>query len=273
MSKTRKALLVMLMLALVKRPLDKLLASMLPDISVEAAPQLLAIAAMTLLLMGVPALLLRPWGSPRLVKLERQWPWLLLTPVAAVMLRAAMTPADAAWQRVLMRAEAVLPLPDAAVNTIPMPETAAAVALYIVTLAAVPALAEEIFFRGSLLTGLLDSSRRGTAVLLTAACFTLLHGNIVNLPTLLAASLLLTLLMLHTGNVMVPVATHFFYNITAFVEGEAPVWGSILSGAALIALAVYIIARQPKMAHPPMKKADGLLAAAALAALAVVNFV
>ena len=273
MSKMRKALLVMLTLALVKRPLDALLASVLPDISVEAAPQLLAAAAVTLLLMGVPALLLRPWMSPRLVRAEKQWPWLLLTPFVAALTRAAMTPVDAAWRHVLERAAEVLPLTVGTADNVPMPESAATVALYIVTLAVVPALAEEAFFRGSLLTGLLDGSHRVTAVLLTTAFFALLHGNLEFLPGLLVISLLLTLLMLHSGSVGVSAATHFFYNISAFVWDEAPLWGSILSGVLLIGLAAYIIVRQPRIAHPPMKGADRLIAAAAFVLLAAMYFV
>lgn len=258
MSKMRKALLVMLALALVKRPLDMLLAAVLPDVSVEAAPQLLAAAATALLLLGVPALLLRPWTSNRLVRAEKQWPCLLLAAAAALLTRAAMTPVDAVWQQALgLTAEAM-----------PAPESAAMVALYILCLAIVPAAAEEAFFRGSLLTGLLDGCRRATAIVLTTLFFALMHGSLANLPSLLVISLLLTLLMLHSGHVVAPVTAHFFYNISALVWVQLPLWGSILSGALLIVLAVYILIRQPKMAHPPMRWLDGLIAGAALIVLA-----
>lgn len=258
MSKMRKALLVMLVLALVKRPLDMLLAAVLPDISVEAAPQLLAAAATALLLLGMPALLLRPWTSPRLVQPEKQWPCLALAICVPLLTRAAMTPVDAAWQQALgLMAESM-----------PVPQSAAMVALYILCLAIVPAVAEEAFFRGSLLTGLLDGSRRATAVVLTTLFFALMHGSLASLPSLLAVSLMLTLLMLHSGQVWVPVTAHFFYNICALAWGQIPWWGSLISGALLMVLTVYIIFRQPKMAHPPMKGLDGLIAEAALVALA-----
>nr|MBR4280535.1 CPBP family intramembrane metalloprotease [Clostridia bacterium] len=263
MSKMRKALLVVLTLALIKLPLDKLLAAVLPDVSVDAAPQLLATAAVTLLLMGVPALLLRPWTSPRLVRTEKRWTCLLLAVITAVLTRAALTPVDAAWQNAL----------GLAAQTMPLPESAGETALYIVALALIPAVAEELFYRGSLLTGLLDGSRRGTAVLLTTAMFALMHGSLANLPGLLVISLLLTLLMLHSGSVAAPLAAHFFYNICALIWGSVPLWGSILSGAGLIALTGCIILRQPKLVHPPMKRADGLIAAAALAVLAAQYFV
>ena len=263
MSRMRKALLVLLTLALVKRPLDMLLAAVLPDISVEAAPQLLAAAATALLLLGVPALLLRPWTSPRLVQPEKQWPCLALAISAPLLTRAAMTPVDAAWQQAL----------DLTAESMPVPQSAAMVALYILCLAIVPAVAEEAFFRGSLLTGLLDGSHRITAVLLTTASFALLHGSIESLPSLLVISLLLTLLMLHSGQVWVPVTAHFFYNICALPWRGVPLWGSILSGSLLIGLAIYIVIRQPKMAHPPMKGLDGLIAAAAFVLLAAMYFV
>ena len=258
MSKARKALLVVLTLALIKRPLDVLLAAVLPDASVALAPQLLAAAAVTLLLLGVPALLLRPWTSPRLVQPEKQWPCLALAFCVPMLTRGAMTPVDAAWQELLGLTAAVTPLPGNAAET----------ALYILCMAAIPAAAEEAFFRGSLLTGLLDGSRKATAVVLTTVTFALMHGSLASLPSLLVISLLLTLLMLHSGQVWVPVTAHFFYNICALVWVRTPLWGSIGCGALLIALTGYIIARQPKMAHPPMPRLDGLIAGAALVVLA-----
>ena len=263
MSRMRKALLVLLTLALVKRPRDMLLAAVLPDITVDAAPQLLGAAATALLLLGMPALLLRPWTSPRLVQSEKQWPCLALAVCVPLLTRAAMTPVDAAWQQAL----------GLTAPTMPMPESAAMLGLYILCLAVIPAATEEAFFRGSLLTGLLDGSHRITAVLLTTASFALLHGSIESLPSLLVISLLLTLLMLHSGQVWVPVTAHFFYNICALPWRGVPLWGSILSGALLIGLAIYIVIRQPKMAHPPMKGLDGLIAAAAFVLLAAMYFV
>ena len=263
MSKMRKALLVMLVLALVKRPLGVLVAAVLPDISVEAAPQLLAAAATALLLLGVPALLLRPWTSLRLVRSAKRWLCLALAACVPLLTRAAMAPVDAAWQRAFgLTAEAV-----------PMPENAVTAALYVLSLAVVPAVTEEVFFRGSLLTGLLDGSRRATAAVLTTAFFALMHGSIEGLPSLLVISLMLTLLMLHSGQIWVPVTAHFFYNIYALVRMQIPLWGSVLSGALLMVLTVYIIFRQPRMAHLPMKRLDGLIAAAALTALAATYFV
>lgn len=257
MSKTRKALLALLGLVVLKMPLDMLLAAMLPDASVSPVVNCLAGALVSLVLLGVPAWLLHPWKSNRLVRSESLWGGLLCAAAAALLTRGAMTPVDAAWQGMLNLTPDVLPVPD----TLPV------AMLYIVSLVMIPAAAEEAFFRGALLTGLLDGSRRITAVLLTTLSFALMHSSLANLPGLLAVSLVLTLLMLHTGRIAVPITAHFFYNISALTWSGIPGWGSLLCSAALIGLMACIILRQPKMAHPPMKKADGLIAAAALIVL------
>ncbi len=263
MSKTRKTLLALLLLAVLKTPVDMLLAAMLPDASVSPAVNCLAGALVSLLLLGVPAWLLRPWTSLRLPQKKSVWPGMLLGAAMALLARAAMTPVDAAWQGWLGL------VPDA----LPVPENVPVAVVYIITLAVVPAVTEEVFFRGALLTGLLDGSRRIMAVLLTTAAFALMHGSLANLPGLLAISLVLTLTMLHTGRIAAAVTAHFFYNISALVWMAVPGWGSLLCGAALIGMMAYVIIRQPKMAHPPMKWLDGLIAAATIAVLLTLYFI
>ena len=263
MSKTRKALLIVLALALLKMPVDLLLAAMLPDASVSPVMNCLAGALASVLLLGLPAWHLRPWTSLRLPQQRSPWPGMLLGAAMALLTRAAMSPVDAAWQGMLTLT------PDA----LPVPETVPVAAVYILCLAVVPAVTEESFFRSALLTSLLDGSHRITAALLTVLSFALMHGSLADLPGLLAISLVLTLVMLHTGRIEAAVAAHFFYNISALAWTGLPGWGSLLSGAALTGLAVYIILRQPKMAHPPMKKADGLIAGAAMAVLAALYFI
>lgn len=263
MSKTRKVLLTLLVLALLKMPVDILLAAMLPDASVNPVPQCIGGMLATLLLLGLPAWLLRPWTSARLPQRKSVWPGIAMAAAAGLLTRGAMSPVDAAWQGWL----GVMP------DALPVPENVLVALLYIAALVIVPALAEEAFFRGALLTGLLDGSRRATAVLLTTLAFTLMHGSAANLPSLLAASLMLTLLMLHTGRIAVPVTMHFFYNISALMWAGIPGWGSLLCGAGLIALLAYIILRQPKVAHLPMKAMDGLIAATAAAVLMTLYFI
>ena len=263
MSKTRRVLLILLALAVLKRPLDILLAVILPDPSVNPAPQCIAGMAVTILLLGVPAMLMLPWTSARLTKAKSAWPGLLMAGAAAVMSRTAMTPVDAAWQNWLNLVPAALPAPE----SVPM------AMLYIAALALVPAITEEVFFRGAALTSLLDGSHRTTAVLLTTVIFVLMHGSIADIPSLLVISLMMTLLMLHTGHIAVPMTAHLVYNLTALNWIAIPLWGSLLCGAGLIALTSYICVRQPKVVHPPMKWADGLIAAATIVVLAAAYFV
>ena len=257
MTKTRRALLVLLALALLKGPVDALLAKLLPDAFVDPVPQWMAGAVVSVLLLGLPAWRLRPWTSPRLVLGMSLGKGIGLGVLAAAMCRFSFSPVDAAWQRLLGV------VPEMANGT----EGLSAALWSVLALVIIPAVTEEAFFRGVLLTGLLDGSRRITALLLTMLAFALMHGNAANLPSLLGVSLVLTLLMLHTGCIAVPIAAHLVYNLLTFVPAQLPLWGSGLAGVAVIALVVRMIYRQPKMAHPPMKWQDGAIVAAVIGVL------
>jgi len=257
MSKTRKALLTLLALAVLTGPLKLLLAAMLPDSTVDPVPGCIAGMALSLLTMGLPAWLLRPWTSVRLTRQKSLLPGLVLAVLAAVTVRFGFQTIDGAWQSWLNLAPDALPVPD----SIPLGM------LYLATLVIVPALAEEAFFRGALLTGLMDGSRRATAAVLTVLSFALLHVSLANLPSLLAMSALLTLLMLHTGHIAVPVTAHLIYNLTALNGLAVPDWASWMCCGAAVVLGGYLLSEQPKIAHPPMKLPDGLIAAMTMTAL------
>lgn len=263
MSKASRALLMLLALAMVKMPLDAFLAALLPDASVNMLPTCIAGAAVTALLLGVPAWHLRPWTSARLVRAESSWVGAAVGAGMGALCRMALAPVNAAWQEWL----------GAAPERLPVPENLPMALACVLTLAVIPALTEEAFFRGALLTSLLDGGKRITAALVTTLAFALMHGNAANLPSLLGMSLLLTLLMLRSGNLIAPVTMHLVYNLTAFVQIEASLWGSLLCGAALAAAAIGCCIRREKFAHPPMKGQDGLIACAALAVLALQYFV
>ncbi len=263
MSRTRRVLLCLLALALLRRPIDFLLAAMLPDVTVNPIPQCIAGVVMNLLLLGLPAWLLRPWTSDRLGCRKSALPGMAMGAAAAVLTRWALAPADAAWQ------EALNLVPD----TLPVPQTIPVAMLYIASLAVIPAVMEEAFFRGAVLTGLLDGGRRVTVVLLTSVSFALMHASLANLPSLLVLSLLLTLLMLDSGHMAVPVTVHLVYNLTALSWMTIPGWGSLLCGAGLIGLGAYLCVRQPRYAHQPMRLTDGLIAAAAVIVLAAAYIV
>lgn len=257
MSKTRKALLTLIALGLLTQPIKLLLAAILPDASVNPVPGWSAGMALTLLTLGLPAWRLRPWTGARLLQPKTLLPEFVLAVLAAITVRFGFRIVDEVWQGWLGLAPAVLSAPES------MPLGMLCLAATVV----VPALAEEAFFRGALLTGLLDGSRRITAVLLTTLSFVLLHGNIANLPSLLVLSALLTLLMLHGGHIAVPMTAHFIYNLTALGGVAVPEWAGLMCCGAAVVLGGYLLADQPDIAHPPMKRADGLIAAATMAAL------
>lgn len=263
MTKTRRALLMLLALALLKWPVDAMLAAMLPDASVDPLPTCIAGALVSLLLLGLPAWHARPWTSPRLMQRRSLWEGIAVGVLAALLARTCFGPMDAAWQTWLGI------VPDA----LPVPESLPMAMLLAVLLAVVPALTEEAFFRGALLTGVLDGAHRITAAAVATLAFTLMHGSAANLPSLLAVSLLMTLLMLHTGRIAVPMTAHLVYNLTALSGLALPDGAHLLGCATFGALCGYLLVRQPKMAHPPMKWQDGLIACAALAALAAQYFV
>ena len=257
MSKTRKVLLTLLALAALTGPMRLLLEAMLPDSGVNPVPGCIAGAALSLLTMGLPAWLLRPWTSPRLLQPKSVLPGAVLGVLTAALVRFGFQMADGAWQSLL----GVAPQP------LPVPENIPLAMLYVAALVIIPALTEEAFFRGALLTGMMDGSRRITSAVLTAVAFALMHGRLANLPSLLALSAMLTLLMLHTGHIAVPMAAHLAYNLTALGGPVIPDWlGGMCCGAA-VTLGGYLLYCQPKIAHPPMKMTDGLIAAAAVAIL------
>ena len=263
MSKTRRVLLMLLGLALLLEPLRILTEAMLPSAAVDPVPQCIAGAVLALLTLGLPAWLARPWESPRLLRERAFWPGAAAACLAAVLIRVGFGPLDAAWQGWLN----IVPEP------VPVPENVPEAMLYILALAVVPAVVEEAFFRGALLTGLLDGSRRVTAALLTTAAFLFMHGSAANLPSLLAFSFALTLLMLRTGQIAVPVTAHLVYNLTALLGMSPPACMSMLCCGAAAVLCGRLLLRQTKVAHLPMKKTDGLIAAAATVLLAAQYFV
>lgn len=254
MTKTRKALLTLLLLALARRPLTLLLSAVWPGMATEVLPCCLAALTGTLLALALPAWLLHPWRSDRLTLRRPVLSGMAEGACAALLTRMAGIALDAAWQAAFTLTPRALPAPGT------LPETLLSIAALVV----VPALAEECFFRGAVLTSLLDGAPRVSAILLTAAFFALMHTSLANLPSLLLLSLVLTLLMLRTGRIAAPIAAHVVFNLTALFRLSPPLWASVLCGAALVGWLVRTGVRLPKRAHPPMQPADMLLTGASL---------
>ena len=155
-----------------------------------------------LVLLGIPAVLMRPWRSSRIAKDKRWWVYALFL-LAAIAVQIAVKWLSGPWADSIGAGEA---------TAYPMPENALESLLMICALVVMPAVCEEAFFRGAMLCGLVKKLGRGGAFWLTAAVFVLLHWQPGRLPFHIAVSLLLTLAMLCTGRIGLPVLMHAVIN-------------------------------------------------------------
>lgn len=84
--------------------------------------------------------------------------------------------------------------------------------LLVLVIAFLPALAEELFFRGGLLSGL-EGWGQTAAILISALCFAMIHGSTANFLGPLTAGLLFGYMTIITGSIWPAVFGHFFNNL------------------------------------------------------------
>ena len=82
--------------------------------------------------------------------------------------------------------------------------------LYSIFLALVPAVAEELFFRGVLITNLKTDNL--TKILISALCFSVYHCSINKLAYQFIYGAILALIFIKTNNLILPIITHFLNN-------------------------------------------------------------
>jgi ABC-2 type transport system permease protein/sodium transport system permease protein len=85
-------------------------------------------------------------------------------------------------------------------------------AILIGLMAVLPAICEEFFFRGYVLSGVRRTFRPGTAVLIVAVAFGLFHQSIHRLPITIALGLVLGLLVVRSGSLLPAIAMHMMHN-------------------------------------------------------------
>lgn len=263
MTAVRRTLWTLLCLTLLRWPVAVLTAALLPDASVAPEVNYAASIAQSLLMFALPGWLLWPKGDEPAPAGRRLPIWLLAGAVCAVLARAAISPLNDWWSALI----------GADGTAVPVAQGVLAQALQVLALAVVPAVAEEMFFRGALLRSLQTCCGRWAALLLTTLLFALMHGSIAGLPGHLAISLLLTLLMMHSDCIYVPLAAHLIYNLTALFLPEQPPAVSWLCGGMLAALLLLMALRLPRGAGPRMARKDCLLCGAILAVMATQYFV
>ncbi len=112
--------------------------------------------------------------------------------------------------------------------------------LSLLCLAVLPAFAEELLFRGILMTEL-ESHGPVTAVALSSVLFAMLHFDLKMLPMYLFSGLMLALCAYVTRSLLASCTVHLLYNLTIFLGKEKlNAFFAITDDTALIALILII---------------------------------
>lgn len=261
MTAAARALTATLIIALLMPLVSCFVPMMLPDVS--QAPVLVYCASMAqeLLLFGLPALLLGCRGK-RGVSVGAKLGWMAAGILCACLAVPALQAASGWWREVS----------DVPNRYLPQTRGAGERLLQLIALAVVPAIAEEAFFRGALLGALRKSCHPVTAVLLSAGAFALMHGSLGGLLSHLAIGLILSLLMWHSGSLLVPVTAHLAYNLLIVLGMQYPVWLPLAGGAVLVLGAGFLMAVL-RGSDARLSRKEMWLAAAALIVMAARYFI
>lgn len=95
-----------------------------------------------------------------------------------------------------------------------------------------PAIAEEIIFRGMVLKGTLNRAKPIVAILISSLAFFIMHGNLVQTFYQIVLGFLLSLICYYTKNILYPIIFHFLNNLAVILLGYFGV-GGFLNGFSL----------------------------------------
>jgi len=114
-----------------------------------------------------------------------------------------------------------------------------------------PAVIEEIIFRGILLNGWLKRTKPYVAIILSATAFFIMHGSIQQSFYQIILGLILSLLGYYCGSIVYPIIFHFlnnlfvilisYFGIGGYLNGFAFTVGGVFAGIGLFALGVIAI--------------------------------
>jgi membrane protease YdiL (CAAX protease family) len=96
-------------------------------------------------------------------------------------------------------------------------ETPIQILLAFVSIAIVPALAEEFLFRGCVLSNLLPYGKK-TAIILSALLFALMHGNFAQFFYTFVAGIVLAVVYIETGSIWTSTFIHLFNNFYGVIQ-------------------------------------------------------
>jgi sodium transport system permease protein len=176
---------------------------------VAAPPLFMAVVLTTRPRLGL-ALRLPPWWA---------WPAAILLALLVVPPLAELTLAILDCFRDL---RAQLELHQALPGELRTHKQPADIARYFVVLAVLPALCEEIAFRGFILTGLLRSCKPWSAVLLSSFLFALYPMNVFQLVPHFVFGVVLGLLVVRSGSVLPAMVFHLVYNTVVIAPALLP---------------------------------------------------
>jgi len=111
----------------------------------------------------------------------------------------------------------------------------------IVSVALIPAIAEELFYRGFVYRAFSARSTASSAIVLSSALFAAAHLNPYHAVPLFALGVVLTLATRASGTLLVPMAVHFAHNAITIVVGHwfgdvGATWGLGMQAAAFVTL-------------------------------------
>ena len=140
--------------------------------------------------------------------------------------------------------------------------------LAVVVACILPAINEELVFRGLLCSGLKEKLGNLPAVLLTGLLFALFHGNPAQTLHQFALGCLLSMVALSTKSVVLPVVAHLFNNLTTLVLAmyveptnfySDNKWLVLAVGGLLLVALVYLCTRQFKLDQRKTEKVNSAM--------------
>jgi membrane protease YdiL (CAAX protease family) len=127
-------------------------------------------------------------------------------------------------------------------------ETPAQILLLFLSASLVPAVAEEILFRGFLIRSL-GLFRRSLSVLMSALTFALMHFSVTGFPLFFICGLILSMVYVSTGSLSVCIGVHFlcnaFWFLSETVEVYLPHYGAFVTRGAFTVCVLLCISGIP----------------------------
>lgn len=210
------------------------------------------VGAQELLVFGVPAVLVYLRNDVASSSLRRKLVpsgplesgLTMLTAVSYTLLGAVIT---ALWAGFLARFGLLPPQ-----TVLPDPTDAAQYAFALLCAALIPAVSEELVFRGLLLQWLRQRGEK-LAVIVSALVFALMHRSLHAFPALLVIGLMLSILTLRHRGLFLPMLFHFVYNLSVVVltaAGGAFTLPAVLLGSVIaVVSARYLLRSNKEDAH------------------------